>query len=103
MSLLGHKTESISRRDAIVDEAMQREAAARLDQGVQAVPARMLERGRRVVQSLGSQTDPDLQIRRHDLVRVRQPGAVRRRKDLCLGFGARLSRRGLSADESTLE
>jgi integrase len=31
MSLVGHKTESIYRRYAIVDEAMQREAAARLD------------------------------------------------------------------------
>jgi len=31
MSLVGHKTKSISRRYAIVDEAMQREAAARLD------------------------------------------------------------------------
>ena len=31
MSLVGHKTESIYRRYPIVDEAMQREAAARLD------------------------------------------------------------------------
>ena len=31
MSVVGHKTESIYRRYAIVDEAMQREAAARLD------------------------------------------------------------------------
>lgn len=31
MSLVGHKTESIYRRYAIVDESMQREAAARLD------------------------------------------------------------------------
>ena len=31
MSIVGHKTESIYRRYAIVDEAMQREAAARLD------------------------------------------------------------------------
>jgi len=31
MSMVGHKTESIYRRYAIVDEAMQREAAARLD------------------------------------------------------------------------
>jgi hypothetical protein len=31
MSLVGHKTESIYRRYAIVDEGMQREAAARLD------------------------------------------------------------------------
>ena len=31
MSMVGHKTESIYRRHAIVDEAMQREAAARLD------------------------------------------------------------------------
>jgi hypothetical protein len=29
--MVGHKTESIYRRYAIVDEAMQREAAARLD------------------------------------------------------------------------
>jgi hypothetical protein len=31
MTLTGHKTESIYRRYAIVDEAMQREAAARVD------------------------------------------------------------------------
>ena len=31
MSIVGHKTESIYRRYAIVDEAMQREAASRLD------------------------------------------------------------------------
>ena len=31
MSMVGHKTESIYRRYAIVDEAMQREAGARLD------------------------------------------------------------------------
>jgi integrase len=31
MSMVGHKTEPIYRRYAIVDEAMQREAAARLD------------------------------------------------------------------------
>jgi integrase len=31
MSIVGHNTESIYRRYAIVDEAMQREAAARLD------------------------------------------------------------------------
>jgi hypothetical protein len=31
MSIVRHKTESIYRRYAIVDEAMQREAAARLD------------------------------------------------------------------------
>jgi hypothetical protein len=31
MSIVGHRTESIYRRYAIVDEAMQREAAARLD------------------------------------------------------------------------
>ena len=30
-SIVGHKTQSIYRRYAIVDEAMQREAAARLD------------------------------------------------------------------------
>jgi integrase len=39
MSLVGHKTESIYRRYAIVDEAMQREAAARLDAWVAAPPA----------------------------------------------------------------
>jgi hypothetical protein len=38
MSILGHKTESIYRRYAVVDEAMQREAAARLDASVQTVP-----------------------------------------------------------------
>jgi len=38
MSIVGHKTESIYRRYAIVDEAMQREAAARLDPWV-ALPA----------------------------------------------------------------
>src|SRR3954464_12780814 len=31
MSIVGHKTESIYRRYAIVDETMQREAAVRLD------------------------------------------------------------------------
>lgn len=31
MSIVGHKTESIYRRYAIADEAMQREAASRLD------------------------------------------------------------------------
>ena len=31
MSIVGHKTESIYRRYVIVDEAMHREAAARLD------------------------------------------------------------------------
>jgi integrase len=36
MSIVGHKTESIYRRYAIVDEAMQREAAARLDSWAQA-------------------------------------------------------------------
>ena len=35
MSIVGHKTESIYRRYAIVDEAMQREAAARLDAWMQ--------------------------------------------------------------------
>jgi hypothetical protein len=39
MSLVGHKTESIYRRYAIVDEAMQREAAARLDAWIAAPPA----------------------------------------------------------------
>ncbi len=39
MSIVGHKTESIYRRYAIVDEAMQREAAARLDAWMAARPA----------------------------------------------------------------
>jgi integrase len=39
MSIVGHKTESIYRRKAIVDEAMQREAAARLDAWMAAPPA----------------------------------------------------------------
>jgi integrase len=39
MSIVGHKTESIYRRYAIVDEAMQREAAARLDAWMAAAPA----------------------------------------------------------------
>jgi hypothetical protein len=39
MSIVGHKTESIYRRYAIVDGAMQREAAARLDAWVAAPPA----------------------------------------------------------------
>jgi hypothetical protein len=39
MSIVGHKTESIYRRYAIVDEAMQREAAVRLDAWVAARPA----------------------------------------------------------------
>ena len=39
MSLVGHKTESIYRRYAIVDEAMQKEAAARLDAFAAAAPA----------------------------------------------------------------
>ena len=39
MSIVGHKTESIYRRYAIVDEAMQREAAARLDAWIAAPPA----------------------------------------------------------------
>jgi integrase len=39
MSMVGHKTESIYRRYAIVDEAMQREAAARLDAWMAAPPA----------------------------------------------------------------
>lgn len=39
MSLVGHKTESVYRRYAIVDEAMQREAAARLDAWMAALPA----------------------------------------------------------------
>ena len=38
MSIVGHKTESIYRRYAIVDEAMQREAAARLDAWMAAPP-----------------------------------------------------------------
>jgi integrase len=39
MSIVGHKTESIYRRYAIVDESMQREAAARLDAWMAAPPA----------------------------------------------------------------
>ena len=39
VSIVGHKTESIYRRYAIVDEAMQREAAARLDAWMAAPPA----------------------------------------------------------------
>jgi hypothetical protein len=38
MSIVGHKTESIYRRYAIVDEAMQREEAARLDAWMAAPP-----------------------------------------------------------------
>lgn len=38
MSIVGHKTEAIYRRYAIVDEAMQREAAARLDAWAAAPP-----------------------------------------------------------------
>lgn len=38
MSIVAHKTESIYRRFAIVDEAMQREAAARLDAFTSAPP-----------------------------------------------------------------
>ena len=38
MSIVGHKTASIYRRYAIVDEAMQREAAARLDAWVEMAP-----------------------------------------------------------------
>lgn len=38
MSIVGHKTESIYRRYAIVDEAMQREAAARLNAFTTAPP-----------------------------------------------------------------
>ena len=55
MSIVGHKTESIYRRYAIVDEAMQREEAARLDAWVAAPPAApptatvtALRRGRRL-------------------------------------------------------
>jgi integrase len=40
MSIVGHKTESIYRRYAIVDEAMQREAAIRLDAWMAAPAAR---------------------------------------------------------------
>ena len=54
MSIVGHKTESIYRRHAIVDEAMQREAAAHLDAWLAAPPAASstaavtpLRRGRR--------------------------------------------------------
>jgi hypothetical protein len=39
MSIVRHKTESIYRRYAIVDEAMQRAAAARLDASMAAPPA----------------------------------------------------------------
>jgi hypothetical protein len=39
MSIVEHKTESIYRRYAIVDEAMQREEAARLDAWMAAPPA----------------------------------------------------------------
>jgi integrase len=39
MSMVGHKTESIYRRYAIVDEAIQREAAARLDAWMAVFPA----------------------------------------------------------------
>jgi integrase len=45
MSLVGHKTEAIYRRYAIVDESMQREAAARLDAWM-ATPRRATEAGR---------------------------------------------------------
>ena len=38
MAIVGHKTESIYRRYAIVDETMQREAAARLDAWVASSP-----------------------------------------------------------------
>lgn len=44
MSIVGHKTESIYRRYAIVDEAMQHEAAARLD-AFSAVPQRSRKAG----------------------------------------------------------
>jgi hypothetical protein len=39
MSIVGHKTESIYRRYAIVDEAMQQEAAVRLDSWLAAASA----------------------------------------------------------------
>ncbi|HKW00738.1 MAG TPA: tyrosine-type recombinase/integrase [Vicinamibacterales bacterium] len=39
MSIVGHKTESIYRRYAIVDEAMQREAAVRLDAWAKSPPS----------------------------------------------------------------
>ena len=53
MSIVGHKTESIYRRYAIVDEVMQREAAARLDAWVGAVSPSMgtvaaFEKGKRL-------------------------------------------------------
>ncbi len=53
MSIVGHKTESIYRRYAIVDEAMQREAAARLDAWVGAASPSMgtvaaFEKGKRL-------------------------------------------------------
>jgi hypothetical protein len=53
MSIVGHKTESIYRRYAIVDEAMQREAAVRLDAWVGAASPSMgtvaaFEKGKRL-------------------------------------------------------
>ena len=59
MSIVGHKTESIYRRYAIVDEAMQREAAARLDAWVGAASPSMgtvaaFEKGKRLKRGTGS-------------------------------------------------
>ena len=61
MSIVGYKTESIYRRYAIVDEAMQREAAARLDAWVGAASptssagtVATFERGKRLKSRLGS-------------------------------------------------
>jgi hypothetical protein len=53
MSIVGHKTETIYRRYAIVDETMQREAAARLDAWVSAALPSMgtvaaFEKGKRL-------------------------------------------------------
>lgn len=59
MSIVGHKTESIYRRYAIVDEAMQREAAARLDAWVGASAPSMgtvaaFDKGKRLNRRTGS-------------------------------------------------
>ena len=53
MSIVGHKTESIYRRYAIVDEAMQREGAARLDAFTAAPQPRDEDRHRQDVQTEG--------------------------------------------------
>jgi len=54
MSMVGHKTESIYRRYAIVDEQMQREAAARLD-ACTAMTAPQADRHRQKVHAEGRQ------------------------------------------------